>query len=435
MTSLYAREARSVSSLAHLRFFPLALTGGVGALLRDETGREVIDFAASWGAVGLGHAHPAVREAVGRALSDQAGASYLSTANLPAIELAETLLALVPERARGRVWFGHSGSDANETAARIVTAATGRPRILAFAGAYHGGTVGSAAISGHPSQSTPKAPGLMLVPYPNTYADGEKAGEAALAEIDRLFAGPVPPEEVAAFFIEPIQSDGGMLVPPETFFREVEKRCRAHGILLVSDEVKVGLGRTGSLHGFAQWNIEPDMVVLGKGLGNGLPISALIGPEAVMNFAPAFAFQTLHGNPVCAAAGLAVIETIRREGLAEQAAETGRFLREGLEALRECHALIGDVRGRGLALGVELVVDCTTREPAREATALGVLRAFELGLCVFYVGTGSNVIELTPPLTLSRSEAERGLDILDRSLRDVAEGRVSPAALEAFAGW
>ena len=437
MSGLYARESRSVSKMAHLRFFPQAVVGGSGAYLRGDDGRQLLDFAASWGAASLGHSHPAVREAVNRALSDQAGASYLSTANEPCVLLAEKLLSLVPERARGRVWFGHSGSDANETVARMVVAATGRPRILAFNGAYHGGTVGSMAVSGHPAQQGTRAEGLTLVPYPNSYAAGspEAAKDAALAHLEKLFATEVPPEEVAAFFIEPIQSDGGMLVPPDGYFRAVEALCRRHSILLVSDEVKVGLGRSGLFNAFEHSGIEPDIVVFGKGLGGGLPISAVVGPEAIMNHAVAFSLQTVHGNPVCAAAALAVLQTIERDGLVRNAETTGTALRDGLSRLAARHALIGDVRGRGLALGVELVTDHVSREPATRQTALTVYRAFQLGLVLYYVGVRSNVLELTPPLTLTEAQAQEGVAILDQALADVAAGRVNEALLADFSGW
>lgn len=438
MNGLYDRESRSVSTLAHLRFFPQAVTGGKGSLLRGDDGRDLLDFAASWGAASLGHGHPALAEAVNRALTDQAGASYLSTANEPCVLLAEKLLSIVPERAAGRVWFGHSGSDANETVARAVVAATGRKRILSFKGAYHGGTVGSVAISGHPAQGgIDKASGLSLVPYPDAYAAGspEAAASAALAHLEELFATTVPPEEVAAFFIEPIQSDGGMLVPPPGYFREIQALCRKHGILLVCDEVKVGLGRTGRLHAFEHSDIEPDIIVFGKGLGGGLPISAAVGPEAIMNHASAFSFQTLHGNPVCAAAGLAVLDTIERENLVANAARVGDTMLTALRDLQAKHELIGNVRGHGLALGVELVSDRNARTPAIEQTALVVYRAFQLGLVIYYVGINSNVLEFTPPLTMSEDEALRGIAILDQALGDVEAGRLDPQLLEHFAGW
>lgn len=434
--SIYERDLAALSRMSHLRFFPLAVVGGSGSFLHNEDGRRLLDFSASWGAAALGHSHPAVRNAVSEALSDQAGASILSSANLPSVKLAETLLTIVPKRAAGRVWLGHSGSDANETVARAVVSATGRPRVLAFRGAYHGGTTGSMAVSGHPvQQNVPKAPGLTLVPYPDIYRDGGDAERMALEHIRQLFAGSVPPGEVAAFFMEPIQSDGGMIVPPANFFREIEKLCRQHGILLVCDEVKVGLGRSGKLNAFEHLGIEPDIVVFGKGLGGGLPISAAVGPEAVMNHQSAFSFQTVHGNPVCAAAASAVLETIEVNGLAENAKHTGAYLIEGLNRLKQKHDLIGDVRGRGLAIGVELVTDRVTRAPARREAAMTVYRCFELGLVLFYVGVNSNVLELTPPLTLTREEAQAGLELLDRALADVAGGRVDPRLLKAFQGW
>lgn len=437
-TTLYERDRKALSRMSFLRFFPLAVTGGEGAWLIGDDGRRLLDFSASWGAAALGHSHPAVREAVNRALSSQAGASHLSSANLPAVDLAERLLAIVPQRARGRVWLGHSGSDANETVARAVVAATGRRRVISYKGAYHGGTSGSMAISGHPvQQGVPKAAGLTLITYPNAYRDGgaEAAGKEALAELEALFVDTVPPEEVAALFLEPIQSDGGMLVAPDDYFRAVEALCRKHGILLVSDEVKVGLGRSGRLHAFEHLGIEPDIVVLGKGLGGGLPVSAAVGPEAIMNHAAAFAFQTVHGNPVSAAAACAVLDAIQGSGVVGNAAEVGAHLMFRLEQLKQKHVLIGDVRGRGLAIGVELVTDRVIKAPAKAETALTVFRAFQLGLVLYYVGVNSNVLEFTPPLTLTSDEADAGVELLDRALTDVAAGRVNARAVAEFAGW
>lgn len=435
MAGLYERDAAALSRMSHLRFFPQAVTGGQGCWLTSDDGRALLDFSGSWGAVGLGHAHPAIREAVHGALSSQAGASLLSSATLPAVELAERLLRLVPDRARGRVWLGHSGSDANETVARAVLAATGRSRIVAFEGAYHGGTVGSVAVSGHPVQdASSRLPGLSLIPYPNPLRDGgaEAAAENSLERLRRLLD--LHGHDVAAMFIEPIQSDGGMLVAPEGYFQAVEALCRRHGILVVCDEVKVGLGRSGRLHCYEHLCITPDIVVFGKALGGGLPLSAAVGPEAVMNHSAAFSFQTLHGNPACAAAGIAVLDTIAREGLVQQAAETGAYLAAQLGALRDTHKGLAEVRGHGLALGMELVTG-DDLAPAAQQTALTVFRAHQLGLVIYYVGVNSNVLEFTPPLTLQRSEVDHGVEILDRALRDVAGGAITASDLCGFEGW
>ena len=243
--------------------------------------------------------------------------------------------------------------------------------------------------------------------------------------LDYQFETTCPPEQVAAIFIEPIMSDGGLIVPPAGFLKALEERCRRHGILTVLDEVKVGLGRSGALHAFSHEGMEPDMVVLGKGLGGGLPLSALIGPAAIMDHRPAFAIQTTGGNPVCTAAGLAVLRTVLDEDLPRRAAQVGTALMEGLRQLAERHEMIGDVRGRGLAIGVDLVTDRESRAPVpATTTAKVIVRAYELGASFIYVGLAANVLEITPPLVLSDAECEEGLAIIDKALGDVAAGLV-----------
>ncbi|MGO4724217.1 MULTISPECIES: aspartate aminotransferase family protein [unclassified Inquilinus] len=435
---LVTRDAAAIAAIEKLRFGPFAARSGNGRHLVADDGRRVIDFSASWGAASLGHGHPALVEAVGRAVATMPGASLLSLINEPAVALAEKLLSITPGGGDRRVWFGHSGSDANETVVRAVEAATGKRRVIAFVGAYHGGTALSMSVSGHTAQThSPPRAGLFLLPYPDPYRPHfpGAVGEAALAQLDYLLATVCPPSDTAAVIVEAIQADGGLLVPPPGFLPALAERCRLHGILLVCDEVKVGLGRTGLLHAFQAESLTPDLVSFGKGLGGGLPLSAVVGPAAILDHRTAFAMQTLCGNPVSCSAGLAVLDTIAAEGLVENAAARGLELANGLRRLADRHEAIGDIRGRGLAVGVELVENRESRAPAGSLCQAVVYRSWELGLLLFYVGARSNVLEITPALTITTAEIEEGLAVLDLALQDAASGRVDAAAVAAYAGW
>jgi 4-aminobutyrate aminotransferase len=434
--SLAARDAETIAQIQTLRFNPLTATGGSGSYLREEDGRRILDLSASATAASLGYGHPAVVEALTKSARDMAGASLLMIPNEPATALAELLLAITPGSGDRRVWYGHSGSDANDAAMRVASAATGRGRFISFIGSYHGCLAGSMSISGHTAMthSLPR-PGLVLLPYPDTYRPKFSADDV-LAMLDYQFETTCPPEQVAAIFIEPILSDGGLIVPPNGFLQAIQERCHKHGILVVLDEVKVGLGRSGKLLAYQHDDLAPDMTVFGKGLGGGLPISAIVGPAAILDHAPAFAMQTTAGNPVCTAVGKAVLDTIINEGLPAHAETMGAKMRAGFTKLAEQHEIIGDVRGRGLAIGIDLVASRKTRAPVSATTTAKVIyRAYELGANFLYVGLAANVLEITPPLNVSAAEIEEGLDIIDRALADVARGVVSDESVQAFMNW
>ncbi len=438
VNSLIERDARSMANIGKLRTCPLTIRGGIGNYLIEEDGRRVLDMSGAAGAASLGYRHPAVVEAAQRGLEEYANAADLFGSSEAAVSLAEHLLSIIPEARDHKVWLGHSGSDANDTAMRTIAAATGRRRFLSFFGAYHGGVAGSMSISSHPSQqhALPSA-GLLQLPYPNPYRplSQNNPGEDVLTYLDFLFSSAVDPSDIGAIFIEPLQSDGGMIVPPDGFLRELARRCRQHGILIVSDEVKVGLGRPGVMHCYLAEGFVPDVVVLGKGLGSGVPVSAVIAPCAVMDFQSAFALITTTGNSVSATVAKAVLETLERENLAVNAQARGRQIVNYLRDQQDRHPLIGDVRGRGLAIGIELVRDRNSRSPATSEAAKVVYRAYELGVFLTYVGLHSNVPELTPPLTLSEDEARTAGEILVQAIDDVEQGRVSDDDVAQFAGW
>ena len=436
MRSLRERDARVIANIARLRFSPLCLVGGSGNRLVEEGGRRLLDLSASFGPAILGNSPAMVAQAIAAACADMAGASLLAFPNEQAVALAEELLRLTPGSGERRVWFGHSGSDANDCAMRVLQAATGRSRFISFIGSYHGNLSGSMSISGHTAMThtLPRA-GLLLLPYPDPYR-AEFAPEQVLALLDYQFATTCPPRQVAAVFIEPMMADAGLIVPPPGFLAALQQRCRPHGIQIVVDEVKVGLARSGRMHCFEHEALEPDMVVFGKALGGGLPLSAVIGPRAIMDHAPAFALQTTGGNPVTTAAGRAVLRAIDAQGLIERANRVGARLRQGLHALSARQPLIGEVRGRGLALGVELVSDRAARTPVPVTTTAKVIyRAYQLGAVFFYVGLRANVLEFTPPLTLTEAEADEGVAIVDQAITDVVNGQVSDADVAPFMMW
>jgi 4-aminobutyrate aminotransferase len=426
---LYERD-RVVAGVEKLRFFPLAVESGSGSWLVEPGGRRLLDMSATWTACGLGHGHPAVREALLRAASAPPGAGALSAVHEDAVALAEELLQLTPGPGDRRVYLGHAGSDANDVAIRCAVHGTGRPRVLAFEHSYHGGIGVAMKASGvHVDAGSVAADEqVRFTPYPDPYRNPDGYA-AVLTALEAALAG----RDVACLLVEPILSDGGLVVPPDGFLAEVAARCAAVGTLLICDEVKVGLGRPGTWHAFGHDGITPDIVTFGKSLGAGVPISAAVGPAAVLDEPGASALLTQAGNPYSAATARAVLATMTEEGLVERAAEAGARLREGLRQATAHLDVVGDIRGRGLAIGVDLVTDRASRTRNPDLAARTVYRVWELGGVVFYVG--GNVLEVTPPLVITDSEVDRAVELLAQGIEDAAAGKVSDAQVAPYAGW
>jgi 4-aminobutyrate aminotransferase len=435
VSTLYDRDEAAIAGIEKLRFFPLEVVSGHGSTLVTPDGRELLDLSATWTASGLGHGHPAVVEAVSRAVRTAPGSGGLSAVHPDSVGLAEDLLALVPGTGERRVYLGHAGSDANDVALRACRHATGRRTIIAFEHSYHGGVGVAMGVSGvHVDAGSPPDPDVVFLPYPNPFRPGlggvDQDVTACLYLAEQHLAG----GSIACLIVEPILSDGGLIVPPDGFLARLHELCRRHGVPLICDEVKMGLGRPGTLHAFDHDGIAPDIVTFGKVLGGGLPLSAAVGPAVLLDFPPAAALLTTAGNPVCSAAGRAVLATIVGDRLADRAATVGALLADGLRALAGSPGSerIGDVRGRGLAIGLELVDPHTgDRDPRLAANV--VYRAWELGAVVYYVG--GNVLEITPPLVLTDTEAARAVEILGAAIADAAAGRVDAEEVAKYAGW
>ncbi|MFV2043308.1 MAG: aspartate aminotransferase family protein [Anaerolineales bacterium] len=439
---IYEQDARLIADAIKLRFFPFAAESGEGCRLRDVEGKEYLDFTAGWALANTGYSHPHLKQAVMEQLNRTTFAGLVSGMHEPALHLAEKLIGLLPSDFRMKTWFGLCGSDACETVGRLLPMATGKRRIVSFIGAYHGSTAASMAMSAHIAHTQFIGGGNVIkVPYPNPYRCpfGDHIGDCGERAIrfleDYIFKTICPPEDVAGIIIEAVQSDGGDIVPPSHFLPMLEDVCRRHNIYLVVDDVKVGMGRTGEMFSFQHSGVSPDVVILGKSLGGGLPLSAIVARQEILDVGLSVAMFTAAGNALSCAAGLATIEAIEQDGMVENARKVGAHLHDRLRELQDNHQLIGDVRGLGMLQGVELVKDRDTKEPASTEAAKVSYRAFELGLLVFYVGMFSNVLEITPPLILTEGEADEGVAILDQALSDVEAGKVSDEAIAHYAGW
>lgn len=441
---IYELDSGLIADALKIRFYPHVTHEGQGARLRDTEGREFLDFSAGWAVANTGYSHPHVKMAITEQLERTTFGGLLSSMHQPALRLAERLVGLIPGDFHKKVWFGLSGSDASEAAGRLLHLATGKRRMVSFIGAYHGSTAASMNMSAHVAWTQFIGGGnVTKIPYPHPYrcpfGDGIDADQCAEKVIhyleDYIFKTICPPDDVAGIIVEAVQSDGGDIVPPPNFLPMLEDLCRRHDTYLVVDEVKVGMGRTGEWFAFQHSGVTPDVVILGKSLGGGLPISAVVARKEILDVGPALALFTTAGNALSCAAGLATIEAIEQDGLLDNARIVGEYLHNKLLTLQEKHPLIGNVRGLGLIQGVELVKDRKTKEPATPETAKVVYRAWELGLTVFYAGMFSNVLELTPPLVLTEQDVDEGVAILDQSLSDVAAGKVSDSVVARYAGW
>lgn len=439
--SFFAQEEQLIAEALKIRFFPLAVQSANGTAITGQNGKRYLDLTAGWAVAGIGYGHPRVSSLLKRAYDRLSFTSQLSAPEPTMVALAQKLLEITPGDFAKKVWFGHSGSDANDCVAKLVPLAKKRARLISFMGSYHGQTMGSLSLSGHPAQSRFIGSGnVVKIPYPNPYRPpfGEtgRLTEQILQYLEReVFRTVSPPEDTAGIIVEGIQSDGGMIVPPDDFLPRLQELCRQYEIELILDEVKVGLGRTGKWFSFDHANLVPDAVVLGKSLGAGLPISAVVAKQSLLDVGAGIHMFTTSGNPVCCTAALETLSIIEEETLIDRARVNGGYFLNRLRDLQEKHEWIGDVRGRGLAIGVELVEDRVTKAPAAEKTAAVCYRCFELGLLVFYVGIHSNVLELTPPLIITAEEIDRAVAILDQAFSDVRKGNVNWEAVRKYAGW
>jgi 4-aminobutyrate aminotransferase len=410
----------AVLSPSYTRCYPLVVDHAEGAVVTDVDGNRFLDFNAGIAVVAAGHCHPAVVDAVQRQAARLIHMSGTDFYYENMVHLAEMLARLAPGDQRRRVYFGNSGAEAVEAALKLARHHSRRDKFIAFFGSFHGRTLGALSLtSRRPVQRAgfgPFMPGVHHVPYPYCYRCpyGKERStcnvECARAIEDQLFKTILPAEETAAIVIEPVQGEGGYIVPPRKFFDELAAIAKRHGILLVFDEVQSGVGRTGKMWAADHFDANPDIFTVAKGIASGMPVSAMVANADVMDWPPGSHASTFGGNPVSCAAAIATVELLEAE-LIENAARVGNYMRSRMDSWPSRFPVVGDVRGLGLMIGIELVRDQQTKEKAIVERESIINMAFERGLLI--LGAGDNVIRLSPPLTITTEQADFAMDVLE----------------------
>jgi 4-aminobutyrate aminotransferase len=415
-----------VVSPSYTRDYPLVAKTGRGAMVEDVDGNRFLDFAAGIAVVATGHCHPEVVAAIQKQAAELIHMSGTDFYYPNLVDLAEKLASITPGKGAKRVYFGNSGAEAIEAAIKLVKFHTKRDMLIAFHGAFHGRTMGALSLTASRAVQR-KGFGTLLsgvfhMPFPDTYRGTygvrpEHASADCLSYLENeLFRRRVDPDEVAGIFIEPIQGEGGYLPAPAEFMQGLQRICRKHGILLVADEVQSGMGRTGKWWASDHAGIEPDIICTAKGIASGMPLSAIIARADVMNWTPGAHASTFGGNPVCIAASLATVELLERSYIAN-AARMGEFIMRQTADWTERHKIVGQVRGKGLMIGIEFVRDQKTKERAGDLRNRIVQMAFHKGLLL--LGSGDTTLRLCPPLLVDEQQIGFALRTLDGIISEV----------------
>jgi len=403
-------------------YLPIVAAEGHGALLTDVDGNTFIDFAGGVGCLNVGHAHPRVVEAVQEQAAHFLHTDFTIVPYEVYVTLAERLLAVTPFRGPAKAAFFNAGTEAVENAVKFARAYTKRPAVIAFEGGFHGRTLLSLTLTSktHPYKAGfgPFAPEVYRVPFPNAYRGIDS--EAALAALERTFTTQVAAETVAAIVLEPVQGEAGFVVAPRDFVEGIRAICDREGIVFVCDEVQTGFGRTGRMFAVEHYGVEPDLITVAKSIASGLPLSAVLGKAAIMDAPGDNAVGgTYVGNPVAQAAALAVLDVFEDEGLVERAQRIGETVRGRMTSWRDRYPRVGDVRGLGAMLAIELVSDPETKAPAPELASRVAEEAARRGLLLLKAGLHSNCIRVLCPLVITDSELDEALDVWEEALETV----------------
>jgi len=414
---------RAVVSPSYVRDYPFVMDRGRGAEVWDVDGNRFIDFASGIAVCSTGHSHPDVVAAI-KAASERFLHISSDYWHQGQVELGETIAALDPVSGPALSFFANSGTEAVEAALKLARQVSGRSRFIGFLGGFHGRSMGSLAFTASKYTQQrgyfPTMPGVTHVPYPNAYRPlfaGDDQGAAVVAYIEQLMERNVPASEVAAILVEPIQGEGGYVVPPAGFLAKLRALCDKHGIYLIFDEVQTGIGRTGKMFAWQHTGVRPDIMALAKGLGSGLPIGLMVAARKIIEkWPPGSHANTYGGNPICCAAALATLKLVSGS-YTENARAMGERAMQRLKQFAQEFSIIGDIRGAGLMIGMEFVKDRATKVPAKEFATRLVARAYENGLLLLECGASG--IRIIPPLMIEPKVLDEGLDMLRQSFQEV----------------
>lgn len=420
----------AVISPSYTRSYPFVMDHGSGTEVWDVDGNRFLDFSAGIAVVSTGHSHPAVVKAIQEQAARFIHMSGTDFYYAQQITLAERLNELAPGEEPKQVFFTNSGTESVEAALKLARYVTGRPRFLAFIGGFHGRTMGALSLTGskavHKRGFMPLVPGITHVPYAYCYRcplnlEYPACDIACVKYIeDTVFKHYVPADEVAAIFVEPIQGEGGYVVPPPEFHPRLKALCEKHGILFVADEVQSGIGRTGKMFAMEHWDVVPDMICLAKGIASGMPLGVMVARRSLMTWPPGAHANTFGGNPISCAAALTTLALVQHQ-FASNAASVGALMLAKLRSMQEQHPTMGDVRGKGLMIGVELVEDKATKERAPELRNEVVQGCYKRGLLV--LGCGANTLRFMPPLNTPVDMADEALSIFEEALAEAESSR------------
>jgi 4-aminobutyrate aminotransferase len=425
---ILAGDERYISP-SYTRSYPLVAKRGRGIVVEDVDGNEFFDFSAGIAVTSTGHCHPEVVAAIQKQAAELIHMSGTDFYYESLVTLAERLSKIAPMPGPHKIYYGNSGAEAVEGALKLARYHTKRQQVVAFFGAFHGRTMGALSLTASKPQQkrrfSPLVPGVTHVRYPDVYRgcsggpqDAEKFALGCACYIeDKLFKTILAPEEVAAIFVEPIQGEGGYVVAPTIFMQELRRICDKHGILLVLDEVQSGIGRTGKWFAVEHTGVHPDIVCMAKGIASGMPLGVTLSKADIMDWIPGSHASTFGGNPVCIAAALATLDVIEKEGLLRNSHEVGDHMMKRMADWPKKHRIVGDVRGRGLMIGVEIVKDQKTREYGASERDRIVEQAFERG--VLFLGCGPSTVRIAPALVVTKDEADVAMDALEESIAAV----------------